>query len=586
MASQGDKISRKTNEAITHKWGLLDNDVFAGGKIGTSTLTIYDEADVSFATPTITEPITGIYEATFTPDAAGQWTAKLVETSLPAAAAWTFDVVANVLGDRLPDTLSLTAIDTQVDTALANIRLDELVSINAANPTAGSYLGLILNPATGVPFDRNFGSLTAIAERRTLLPNAKDFAQVLTIAGSTSSQIKTDAVGADDFWNGHYLLVHDSALGSGGGRITDFVDVDGVFTITPALPFTPGTGMRCYVIAVPEVDLVDGSIQTTTFGSGAINAAAIATNAITSNELGTTAAQKIRDEIISDATPFQGADIAAILADTAAMQPTIATNLDGTVSSRASQATADAIEVDTQDIQGRLPATLSTGRMRSQVEGMDANTITATAIAAAAISAAKFAAGAIDATAIATDAVTATKIATNAIGGPELDATAVDKIRDAILADATTFNGADIAAILADTAAIQPTVATNLDAAVSSRSSHSAADVDTTLTAAHGAGAWTTGTGTSTLTAAEVLTQVNAALDTAIAELAQAAPTATPNLRTGLMLLYMALRNQTLVSTSGADELRISNDAGTVIAKKPLTDDGSDYTEGEMVSGP
>ena len=41
-----------------------------------------------------------------------------------------------------------------------------------------------------------------------------------------------------------------------------------------------------------------------------------------------------------------------------------------------------------------------------------------------------------------------------------------------------------------------------------------------------------------------------------------AAPTATPTLRTGLMLMYMALRNK--------------------IAAKLLTDDGSDYTEAEM----
>lgn len=81
---------------------------------------------------------------------------------------------------------------------------------------------------------------------------------------------------------------------------------------------------------------------------------------------------------------------------------------------------------------------------------------------------------------------------------------------------------------------------------------------------------------------AEVLTQVNAALDTAIAELGVAAPTATPTLRTGLMLLYMALRNKTVVQTSGTDALEIYNDAGTKIASKLLTDDGSDYTEAEM----
>lgn len=43
----------------------------------------------------------------------------------------------------------------------------------------------------------------------------------------------------------------------------------------------------------------------------------------------------------------------------------------------------------------------------------------------------------------------------------------------------------------------------NLDAAVSSRSSHSAADVDTTLTGSHGAGSWATATGFSTHSAAD-----------------------------------------------------------------------------------
>jgi hypothetical protein len=81
---------------------------------------------------------------------------------------------------------------------------------------------------------------------------------------------------------------------------------------------------------------------------------------------------------------------------------------------------------------------------------------------------------------------------------------------------------------------------------------------------------------------AEVESEVNDAIDTAISELGVAAPTATPNLRTGLMLLYMALRNKTVVQTSGTDALEIYNDAGTIIASKLLTDDGADYTEAEM----
>ena len=116
---------------------------------------------------------------------------------------------------------------------------------------------------------------------------------------------------------------------------------------------------------------------------------------------------------------------------------------------------------------------------------------------------------------------------------------AADTVRDRILSDSTAFAGG------------------NINATVSSRA-----------------------------TPAQVLTQVNAALDTAIVELAQAAPSATPTLRTGLMLLYMALRNRLDVDTSGTDVLEIRNDAGTVIAKKELTDDGSTYSEAEMESGP
>ena len=83
-------------------------------------------------------------------------------------------------------------------------------------------------------------------------------------------------------------------------------------------------------------------------------------------------------------------------------------------------------------------------------------------------------------------------------------------------------------------------------------------------------------------TDADVLAQVNAALDTAISELGVAAPTATPTLRTGLMLLYMALRNKLVVQTSGTDAIEIYNNAGTKIASKAISDDGLDYTEDEM----
>ncbi len=87
------------------------------------------------------------------------------------------------------------------------------------------------------------------------------------------------------------------------------------------------------------------------------------------------------------------------------------------------------------------------------------------------------------------------------------------------------------------------------------------------------------------LTAAQVNTEVDNALDTALVEIAQGVPSATPSLRNALMLLYMALRNQLDVTTSGADFLEVHNDAGTVISKKALTDTGGDYSEAKMITG-
>ena len=81
---------------------------------------------------------------------------------------------------------------------------------------------------------------------------------------------------------------------------------------------------------------------------------------------------------------------------------------------------------------------------------------------------------------------------------------------------------------------------------------------------------------------AEVQSEVDDALNTAIAELGVAAPTATPTVRTALMLMYMALRNKLDVQTSGTDAIEIHNDAGTQICSKAITDDGTDYSEAKM----
>lgn len=69
----------------------------------------------------------------------------------------------------------------------------------------------------------------------------------------------------------------------------------------------------------------------------------------------------------------------------------------------------------------------------------------------------------------------------------------------------------------------------------------------------------------------------------AIAELSQAAPSATPTVLNALALLHMIARNQVTVTSSSK---QFTNDAGTVVFKKALTDNGTTYAEAEMVSGP
>lgn len=118
------------------------------------------------------------------------------------------------------------------------------------------------------------------------------------------------------------------------------------------------------------------------------------------------------------------------------------------------------------------------------------------------------------------------------LGAPNLDAAVSSRATQGdILSDATPFAGA------------------NIDAAISTRSNHAAADVVT----------------------------VN------LSELTQGQPAASPTLEDAIMLLYMAMRNS---EEQDASEYRIKNDAGTVIAKASVSDDGTVVTKGKMASGP
>lgn len=139
----------------------------------------------------------------------------------------------------------------------------------------------------------------------------------------------------------------------------------------------------------------------------------------------------------------------------------------------------------------------------------------------------------------------------------------------------------------------------NINATISSRSTLSAAQVNTEVdTALADYDAPTSAelvteinsvqsdiTALNNLSAAQVKTQIVDALSVdTYAEPGQEAPPATTTLAVRLRYLYKALRNP---KTQTATTLSLYNDAGTVVDQKAtISDDGTTYTHGKIGTGP
>lgn len=162
---------------------------------------------------------------------------------------------------------------------------------------------------------------------------------------------------------------------------------------------------------------VTGSVGSV--AAGGINAASFVANAVDANAIATNAVTEINAPVLAILGTPAGAsmsvDIAAIRLDTTAILIDTGTTLDG-----------------------RIPAALVGGRMDSSVGAMAANVLTATAINADAITAAKVADGTIDAATFAAGAIDAAAVAPNAIGASELAADAASEIAAAVRTELTT----------------------------------------------------------------------------------------------------------------------------------------------------
>jgi len=219
----------------------------------------------------------------------------------------------------------------------------------------------------------------------------------------------------------------------------------------------------------------------------------------------------------------------------------------------------------------RLQAALGNGNYidanTTLIEGGDAtdaldsacNSVTVTSIGNDVITAASINTGALSADAFAADALAAATFATGAFTA------------DAFAADALTAATFATGAFTADAFAADALVAATFAAS----SLDGKGDWNTTVPDAAGTAA------TPADVNAQVLDVLN--VDT-FAEPGQGAPSATPTIRQMVHYLYKGWRNK---SIQDATTYELYDDAGTTVDQKAtISDDGTDFTKGEIGTGP
>lgn len=312
--------------------------------------------------------------------------------------------------------------------------------------------------------------------------------------------------------------------------------------------------------------LVGGRIDASVgaMAAGVVDNAAIAPDAIGASELAASAVTEIQAGLATSA------EVAAVQADTDALQTAVATvNAD----TDALQVAAAALAAAVADVQDRLPAALVAGRIDASVGAMAANVMTAAA--AAADLATELQAGLATAAALAavqsdTDALQVAVAANGtAIAGVQADTDSIQTVQ-------ATHTGA-LAAINADTDALQ-TAAAAIEADTQDLQSR----VPAALVAGRidaSVGAMGANTVTASALAADAGTELaDAILDRAIAE--PVGPAAWPaSIRTALGHLLAVVRNKT-TQTGVATTVRNDADSATLWTQT-VSDDGTTTTKGE-----
>lgn len=301
-----------------------------------------------------------------------------------------------------------------------------------------------------------------------------------------------------------------------------------------------------------------GGITSGSFAAGALDAVwSVATRTLTAFDssfktgyaLSAAGVQAIWDALTSALTTV--GSIGKLLVD----------NLNATISSRASQTTADAIETDTQDIQARLPAALSSGRMDASV-------------------------GAYQTGLTPLQPTVAGRTLDVSVGGEAgVDWANVGSPTTAVGLTGTTISTSQqVASVSGAVGSVTGNVgglSTQAKADVNAEADTALADVGLTTTVTGRIDAAVSTRATPAQVNAEVVDALN--VDT-YAEPGQGAPAATLSLAAKIGYLFKSWRNKK--TNDGTDTKLYADDATTVDQKQTTSESGGTVTKGEWTTGP
>ncbi len=298
-------------------------------------------------------------------------------------------------------------IQTRLPAALVGGAMDSDVSAMQTNTITAAAV------AVGA-FDTDAFSAAALLQLGGLL-----LAGTADAGGNTTNIVDAALTEADDLWTGNWVRITSGTSINQCRLITNFVATSDTLTFSPAVSSAIGAGVTYEIISHAGSDvqswagtnaamlapnaLIGGAVDSdvSAIQAGAITAAAVATDAIDADALATDAVNEIVDQVWNeDATDHQtqgtfGQAIGDPVADATTIYQSVATDATGdnvAVDVVAAKAETVLILADTDDIQTRIPAALVGGAMDSDISAIQANAITAAAIADAAIDNATFAA--------------------------------------------------------------------------------------------------------------------------------------------------------------------------------------------------